>query len=151
MTMRAIAVVSPAVCLVALGACATSDIGDDCPQLLGATNPVTVSPDGRSETAEVVGYDPLFPCDSLTCVASQGKSGYCSKGCRDSSVCPSAFDCRVITPVGDFAGQEFCAWKSCTRTADCGSTTTYCCRPVPGSDPVSPLKLCDFAHGDHCE
>ena len=133
-----------------LAGCAKSDVGQACPELLGTTDPATVT-DGLSETEEVVAYDPLFPCDSLICVASVGRTGYCSRACNDNSSCPSGFECRVIQPVGTFANQMFCAWKPCDKTADCGSKKDFCCRPVIGSDPVQPKKYCDFARGDTCE
>ncbi len=135
--------------VLATGACRTSDIGQPCPALLGDTDPAS-SDGGRTETQEVVGYDPTFPCESLTCVATAGRSGYCSKGCRDDASCPRAFECRVIQPVGAFAGQEYCAWKPCQATSDCGPKSEYCCRSAVGADPLA-TKYCDFSHGDDCE
>ena len=150
MRMRARALAFLVSCASVLGGCSSSDVGQACPELLGTTDPATVG-DGRTETAEVVAYDPLFPCDSLICVASAGRSGYCSRACREDSSCPTGFECRVIQPVGTFANQMFCAWKPCDMTADCGSKKDFCCRPVIGSDPVQPKKYCDFARGDTCE
>jgi hypothetical protein len=148
--MRAQALAMFVSCTCGLAACSGSDVGQPCPELLGTTDPATIG-DGRTETAEVVAYDPLFRCDSLICVASAGRSGYCSRACRTNGACPGGFECRVIQPVGSFANEMFCAWKQCDKTADCGSKKEFCCRPVIGSDPVQPKKYCDFARGDTCE
>ena len=134
----------------ALLACGSNDIGKPCPQLLNGATPAT-SGDGQTETAEVVAYDPSFPCDELTCIATAGRPGYCSKLCRENSACPQGFECREIQPVGAFAGDKYCAWKKCQQASDCGNKSDFCCQKVLNSDPLADLSYCAFPSGGHCE
>jgi hypothetical protein len=144
------AVLASSAVAVAIGSCASNDIGKPCPQLLGDTQPATVG-DDQTATAEVVAYDPSFPCDELICIATSGRSGYCSKLCRDNAVCPQGFECREIQPVGEFAGQKYCAWKPCQNVGDCGSKSDFCCQAVVGSSSVTDRSYCAFKSGGHCE
>ncbi|MEM6531893.1 MAG: hypothetical protein AAF654_04685 [Myxococcota bacterium] len=131
---------------VALVACTNSDIGQSCPELLESSG-ATID-DGRAVTDEVVGQDPRFPCDDLICIATGGVAGYCSKKCRADVTCPSAFECRTVQPIGEFASDQFCAWKTCSNDDDCGDTDEYCCRSVPNSGPLDEVKLCGFRDED---
>jgi hypothetical protein len=144
---------APLVVLLGLGAavsgCDTSDVGQPCPQL-GSEATTTAGGPGSAETQEVVAYDPSFPCSDLVCIATAGRSGYCSKVCREDAGCPDGFECRVIQPLGAFAGERFCAWKTCESPADCGKKNKFCCRLIPGADPLQ-HKYCDFSSNGSCE
>ncbi len=150
--MRGILSAVCALCALSLAACDKTDIGQPCPELLGDTEPATPSTDlAQTETIEVVAYDPSFPCNELICVATAGRSGYCSKLCREDAACPEGFACREVQPIGSFAGKKYCVWKSCRSTSDCGDKEDFCCREVFGSDPTPGVKYCDFATNGHCE
>ena len=126
-----------------LGACDKHDIGQPCEALL--QEQPSASEENRTETQEVVGQSTSFPCEELICIATDGKTGYCSKKCRNDSGCPGGFECRVIQTIGEFAGEQFCAWKPCAIRADCGTVEEFCCSTVEGVDPVNELKLCEFS------
>ncbi|MEM6732901.1 MAG: hypothetical protein AAF658_15200 [Myxococcota bacterium] len=136
------------VAAVALGGCDDTDIGNECPQLLEQSAPASDGTEGRSETQEIVGISALFPCDDLICIATDGIAGYCSRRCRSDAACPSAFECRTVQPIGEFANDQFCAWRQCASDGDCGDTETYCCRDVDGVDPVNEVRLCGFRDTD---
>ncbi len=132
-----------------LGAgCESDDVGQPCPQLLQGNAADTSN--GQTTTQEVVEQNVGFPCQEMVCIATAGRSGYCTKKCRTDAGCPSGFVCREIQPIGDFAGEKFCAWKPCDSRADCGSVNDFCCTPVPGSDPVEDLKYCAFSNDGKC-
>ncbi|MEZ4272645.1 MAG: hypothetical protein R3C68_14810 [Myxococcota bacterium] len=124
------------------GACDSHDLGQPCPQLLQGVD-ASDNEGMRSETQEVVGQDLTYPCEELLCVASGGKTGYCSKKCRGDSGCPTGFECKAIHSTGEMAGQTFCVWKTCESAADCGSSKKFCCNQV---SEVAP-KLCEFSNG----
>ncbi len=133
------------------GGCDRTDIGEDCPGLLGDTPPAITTQDGETVTQEVVAQDVSFPCDNLLCIASQGIAGYCSKKCLGDGACPSGFSCRAIQAKGDeFGGQLFCAWKTCKKRSDCGKTENFCCEEVLNADPVETLKLCRYSNEGKC-
>ncbi|MBN1962106.1 MAG: hypothetical protein JW841_14285 [Deltaproteobacteria bacterium] len=136
--------------LLFISSCEKDDIGKPCPQLLGDTE-ATSDDESQTKTAEIVSYDPSFPCDELICIATSGRSGYCSKRCRDNSVCPDGFECREVQPVGEFAGQKYCAWKPCNTASDCGSKSDFCCQPVLGSGTAADMSYCAFKTGGQCE
>lgn len=138
----------PLIVLLVLGsiACNDTDIGQDCPELEDIAGPD--ASDGRAETREIVAVDPRFPCDDLICIATGGVAGYCSIKCRDDVSCPSAFECRVVQPIGEFANDQFCAWKECGSDDDCGDPDTYCCGEDNGSDPARSVRLCGFRDDD---
>lgn len=144
----------PALLLLAwaavLFACDNNDIGKDCPELLADADP-TEPEGGRTVTEEVVGHDAGFPCRELICIATAGRSGYCSKRCREDAGCPDGFECREIQPVGLFAGEKYCAWKPCEKRSDCGNVEDFCCIAVPAADPLGDRKYCDFAVDGKCE
>ena len=127
-------------------ACDDTDIGQACPEL--ADTGGAMSGEGRSETEEIVAVDPRFPCDDLICIATNGVAGYCSRKCRSDVSCPSAFECRTVQPIGEFANDQFCAWKQCASDGDCGDPKTYCCREDNGSDPVNEVRLCGLRDED---
>jgi hypothetical protein len=135
---------------LALVACNKSDVGQDCPELLGEEASANVPDASRTETAEVVAQDVTFPCDELLCVATAGRSGYCSKKCREDSGCPSGFVCREVQPVGVFAKEKFCVWAPCTKAKDCGDTKEFCCLPMQGADPGQSPTYCAFANNGKC-
>lgn len=135
------------VCIAA--GCDANDIGKDCPDLLGDQSPGGAA-GTRVETEEVVEQDVTFPCDELICIATDGRSGYCSKRCRENAGCPAGFECRVIQKIGPFAGEMFCAWKRCATSADCGSKKEFCCVAAPSPVAGEELKLCDFKGNDTC-
>lgn len=145
---RARGVVGLAAVVLLLAACDDHDLGQPCPEL--QANADATSGDGRAETQEVVEQNVAFPCDELICIATSGRDGYCSKKCREDAGCPAGFSCREIQPVGPFAGEKFCAWKSCEKASDCGNKDDFCCVPVPGSGPLEDLKFCDFKSNGKC-
>jgi hypothetical protein len=116
----------------------------------GATSPTCVALEtpGRVSTRESVGQSTAYPCESLICVASGGKPGYCSQKCRNDAGCPQGFECRVIMTSGTFANEKFCAWKSCDTRGDCGNVDELCCSSVPGADPVQDIKMCEHANDE---
>lgn len=129
--------------------CTDYDIGRPCPELAAAAPAL----DGnRTETQEIVAQDLTFPCDELICVATAGRSGYCSKKCLSDTSCPDGFTCRVVQPVGPFAGEQFCVWKTCSQRSDCGDEHDFCCEEVVGGspNPNQPLLLCDFSEDGKC-
>jgi hypothetical protein len=128
--------------------CEKSDVGKPCPQLLGGADPSQSGEENQVVTEEVVEQNVGFPCDELICVATAGRSGYCSKKCREDAGCPDGFECREIQPTGDFAGQKFCVWKRCESRDDCGNKDDFCCVKVPGADPVNATRYCDFSDED---
>jgi hypothetical protein len=134
---------------LALAACQTSDVGKSCPQLLADTQP-TDSYGSRAETQEVVEQNVTFPCDDFVCVATAGRSGYCTQKCREDVGCPDGFVCRTVQAVGPFANDKFCVWKHCDKRSDCGNMKSFCCTPVPGASPTEEIKLCDFANDGKC-
>ena len=86
----------------------------------------------------------------MICVATAGRAGYCSTECREDAGCPAGFACREIQPIGEFAGQKFCAWKQCSAVADCGNKKDFCCRQMPGGEVLN-LSYCDFSSNGPCE
>ena len=134
--------------LLALGgfACESNDIGKPCPQLLGDADPGSAA-GRRVETQEVVQQDVTFPCDELICIATDGRSGYCSKRCREDAGCPTGFECRTVQSIGPFASDKFCAWKKCQSVSNCGSKDQFCCVTAPSPEAGQELKLCDFKEG----
>ncbi len=135
---------------LAVAGCVENDIGKACPELLGED--AGAQADGtRSITQEVVAQDLSFPCDEMICIATAGRPGYCSVKCRDDAGCPSGFVCREIQPIGEFAGEKFCAWKPCTAASGCGKEGDFCCREVVGSDAGQNLSFCAFSNDGKCE
>lgn len=104
----------------------------------------------RIATREAVGQSTGYPCESLICIASQGKPGYCSQKCRNDAGCPAGFECKEIMSEGEFAGEKFCAWKSCNARGDCGTVEEFCCSVVPGVDPEHEVKLCEHSDEGKC-
>ena len=132
--------------VLAAAACERNDIGEACPKLLAGADPGSAA-GTRVETQEVVQQDVTFPCDELICIATDGRSGYCSKRCREDVGCPNGFECRTVQSIGPFAGEKFCAWKHCNTRSDCGSKDEFCCVPAPSPEAGQELKLCDFKDG----
>lgn len=128
-------------------ACDDTDVGEACPQLLGdeaANDPaslVTQNPDGSVDVTETYGTSALFPCDSLLCVAADGRPGYCTVECRGDSACPDGFECKSVS--GGVYARNVCTWKTCTSDKACGDGKV--CRSVPGVLPGEDFKLCTFA------
>lgn len=116
------------VTLASLGTgCERPDIGKECPKLLA--NPPTAG-GTRIETNEVVAQDFQFDCDELICVATDGRTGYCSAKCREDVGCPPGFECRQVQTIGEFANDKFCVWKRCEQPKDCGNHDDFrCCHP----------------------
>ncbi|MBI3180382.1 MAG: hypothetical protein HYZ27_12015 [Deltaproteobacteria bacterium] len=127
-------------------ACEQHDIGKPCPQLLGDAEPA-LEGTTRLETEEVVAQDTNFPCEDLICIATDGRSGYCSRKCRSAAGCPDGFTCRTVQEIGPFAQDMFCAWAHCTSAGDCGSRDDFCCVVAPSPSEVDDVKLCDFKDG----
>lgn len=138
--------------LASLSGCNSSDIGSDCPQLLGDSQAVSTSDDPTiTVTQNVVGIGLAYEnCASLICIAAQGKSGYCSDKCLDDSACPAGFSCQIVQDVGSFAGQKFCAWKRCQSRSDCGAEKDFCCTQVAGTTDSETFKLCAFSTDGKC-
>ena len=132
--------------------CSTNDIGKDCPQLSQNQPPSTPTQDPTtSNTQNTVEQNVKFPCDNLICVATDGRTGYCSQKCLDNSGCPDGFTCSIVQTLGPFANISLCVWKTCTHTQDCGSSDDFCCEPVPYSMTTKGAGLCAFANkGQKC-
>ena len=134
---------------VTQSACEKHDIGEPCPQLLGDESAGTGT-DNREETQEVVAQDLSFPCEELVCIATAGRPGYCSKKCLENAGCPDGFNCREVQPLGPFAGEKFCAWASCNKASDCGSTSEFCCIEGVNSDERVSGRYCAYKRGGSC-
>ncbi|MBC7792193.1 MAG: hypothetical protein H7Z43_00670 [Clostridia bacterium] len=128
-------------------ACDDTDVGEICPQLLGdaaandPANLVTTNADGTSDVTETYGTSAAFPCESLLCVAADGRPGYCTVECRDDGACPDGFACKSIS--GGVYARNVCIWKTCTSDKGCGDGKV--CRSVPNVIPGEDFKLCTFA------
>lgn len=137
--------------LMAGPGCHHVDYGQPCPQLLNGNSPITSTGDPTvSNTQEVVGENPGYPCQQLICVASGGTAGYCSGKCLDDSACPTGFDCRQVQSGGPYATTKFCAWKECTTARDCGSIHDFCCNSITGANPNQSYHLCSFKTQGKC-
>jgi len=137
----------------ALVACQGNDLGHACPQLLtdkttGVVTPPFSGSGAEITTQEAVGQDASYSCASLICVATQGRSGYCTQKCLDDAGCPGGFTCRVVQSVGYFANVSFCVWKECDKKSDCGNM--QCCTVVPFDHPVKELSLCELSDNGKC-
>ncbi len=112
-----------ALCL-GLAACSTADD-------VGQTCPLDQLPDGddaqSADFQEIIEVNTEFPCENLVCLASNKRSGYCSRECRKDEGCPDAFECRQIGDIGPFVGRTFCAWRACQVSFECGDVKTYRC------------------------
>jgi hypothetical protein len=140
----------PETCGTAACKCET---GYDCASgncTAGECGPAVQTDGARTATREAVGQSTAYPCESLICVASQGRPGYCSQKCRNDAGCPDGFECREIMNEGEFAGEKFCAWRACNAPADCGNVEELCCSPVPNADPEQDVKLCELANEGTC-
>jgi hypothetical protein len=126
------------------GACnAQSDVGQSCP---------VEAPAADSNSAASVSYPSIievntgFSCDSLTCVSTAGREGYCTQECLSDQSCPSAFECRVVMQGGPMAGRRFCVWRSCWVQLQCGDVSTYDC--ISGNYGLeAPPGLCGRVEG----
>lgn len=147
--MRPLPLLAFALC-ACLAGCKRSDIGTDCPALLGGADPGAQG-DTRSVTLEVVAQDLSFPCEEMICIATAGRPGYCSKKCREDAGCPQGFVCREIQPIGIFAGEKFCAWRPCATALECGKKGEFCCKEALGAEVAERLMFCDFATDGKCE
>ena len=117
-------------------ACTDDDIGADCElDDLNASTEETPTSDPA-----VVEINTQFPCESLTCVSTDGRSGYCSRECRSDTNCPSAFSCEQVTDLGLFSDRTFCVWRSCRVDFECGDVNRYECRIDEGETE----GVCDF-------
>ncbi|MEL6340519.1 MAG: hypothetical protein AAFP04_14430 [Myxococcota bacterium] len=123
--------------MLAAAACSDTDVGTECP--IDDLNAATEDTPGSNP--EVVEVNTLFPCESLTCVSTDGRSGYCSRECRSDANCPSAFTCAQVVSIGPFSDREYCVWRRCQVDFECGDVETYACRDEPGST----LGRCDFS------
>jgi len=129
-------------------ACSSHDLGRPCPEL--TTSGTIGQIDGnRALTQEIVEQNLSFPCESLICVATTGKTGYCSKKCTHDGSCPDGFECRTIQEVGPFKNDMFCAWKSCAKNKECGDSKMRCSK-TDNADPQGQLKLCGYKEDSQC-
>jgi hypothetical protein len=113
-----------------------------------------ISGETRRETPEIVEQNPSFDCEEMVCIATDGLPGYCSKRCREDAGCPDGFGCREVQQIGPFAGEKFCAWKECSRRADCGKKEDFCCVTVQSSDPIIAelaIRICAFSKDGKCK
>lgn len=136
-----------------LVACQSSDLGQPCPLLLkdpvtGAFTPPFTGSGANITTQEVVGQDSSYPCASMICVATQGRSGYCTQKCLDDAGCPAGFTCRIVQSAGYFANVSVCVWKECDKNSDCGNM--QCCAVVPFDHPAKELSLCEASDNGKC-
>lgn len=132
--------------------CSRSDIGELCPQLLDGAAAITDSGEPTVVLSQnVVAMGPQFePCESLICVAAQGRSGYCSTSCVDDKGCPQGFVCQSVQTLGEFASEKFCVWKTCETRADCGGGKDYCCNQIAGTGDNPLFKQCAFSTDGKC-
>ena len=135
------------VVVAAVTACADkSDVGNACP-MSGASEEASGSA-AAVNYPTVVEVNALFPCASLTCVATMGRSPYCTAECRDDSMCPDAFECRVVVSKDSdlensagFSGRQYCVWRGCSMRLECGDPARYDC--IAGNyGPEEPSGLC---------
>lgn len=137
-------------CLVVTGlfvaGCESDDIGDACPQMVvpipsGATEEGDVL---RAQASEIVEYSVEFPCEHSVCIATLGKTPYCSKECSKDTHCPTAFECRSVMDMGPFSNREYCAWRQCVDAEDCGNPFEYSCEHSPELSLGKNVGLCSF-------
>jgi hypothetical protein len=123
-----------------------TDVGQRCPMEVPAA---TAPSDGASAIyPTVIEVNAQFPCDSLTCAATAGRSAYCTEACRSDRSCPAAFECRVVVEIdlalaeeSAFARREYCVWRGCHVQLECGDVSRYDC--VLGDyGPSAPPGLC---------
>lgn len=133
-------------------ACSHSDVGTPCPaELVAGLAPAVAAADGvTSKTGNLVAQSPLLPCADLTCVAAQGSGPYCSHKCLDDAACPTGFACRQVQPLGAFAQDRFCVFKTCSTAHSCGDVDRFCCQQVVGGTPTQEIHLCALKTGKTC-
>ncbi len=127
--------------IVLTAACEANDLGTACPMEVPeiAENASANSVDFPS----VVEVNTRFPCDSLTCVSTRGRDGYCSRECIGDSNCPAAFECLRVTELPPFEERSYCVWRACRVALECGDPETYDC--IPGNyGPDAAPGLCGF-------
>lgn len=128
-------------CVVTVGASAcsdSSDVGNDCPMEAPSSDAATS--DG-SQYPSIVEINTEFPCDSLTCVNTNGRHSYCSRECATDGNCPSAFECATVTAVGPLADRKYCVWRACRAQLECGDVSKYDC--IEGNyGPLAAPGLC---------
>lgn len=125
-------------------ACSESDIGSDCPSVAVPT-PNGASTEGdvvRTQGSEIVEYDAQFPCESTVCIATLGKTPYCSKECSTDAQCPDAFECRQVMELGPFAERKYCAWRECVSDSSCGDRDDTVCEPYAELSIGNPVSFC---------
>ncbi|MEO1171576.1 MAG: hypothetical protein AAFX94_05930 [Myxococcota bacterium] len=126
-----------ALLVLTASACSEDDIGTECPiDDLDASEEET-----PTSNPEVVEVNTQFPCESLTCVSTDGRTGYCSRECRTDANCPSAFTCEQVSPIGPFSDRTYCVWRSCRVDFECGDVNRYSCR---FEDDGGTEVTCDF-------
>ncbi len=124
--------------LVGVSACNDDDVGKDCPMEAPPSNNGTAT--GSQFPADVE-INTEFPCDSLTCVNTDGRHSYCSRECDADVNCPSAFQCSVVMDIGPLAGRKYCVWRGCRAQLECGDVAKYDC--IDGDyGPLQPPGLC---------
>jgi hypothetical protein len=138
--------------LLASWGCNHHDIGQPCPSLLDGASPTQDTSDPTTaSTQEVVAEDPAYyTCESLNCIATKVRSGYCTAECLDNAGCPDGFECRTVQNLGPFAGVTFCAWKACTARSDCGRASDFCCTQVAGTTSSQEFRQCAFSNHGKC-
>lgn len=135
---RYIAIAAIAVAVFS-GACSDDDdVGNDCPM---QAPPSTGGNETGSAYPRDVEINTVFPCDSLTCVNTDGRPSYCSRECQTDTGCPAAFQCEEVISIGPLAGRKYCVWRGCRAQLECGDVKKYDC--IEGKyGPLNPPGLC---------
>jgi hypothetical protein len=128
-----------------LTGCATDDdVGELCPMQAPSS---TVGNETGSQYPRDVEINTDFPCDSLTCVNTDGRPSYCSRECQSDTGCPSAFLCQEVIAIGPLAGRKYCVWRGCRAQLECGDVKKFDC--IEGNyGPLSPPGLCGHIGDD---
>jgi hypothetical protein len=84
-----------------------------------------------------VQYSPLHPCDSQTCISSQGRNGYCTRECELTAGDDGSGDCpaKYLCAAPDELSEEFKDKLFCMK------------RPAEGDGGVTPNPPVDTTDG----
>ncbi len=147
-----------------LSGCLEDDTGLCCRVLRDDAQgdiPKGTLPMGSGIPTNQIRGNPLFDCDSLTCVSYRASEAFCTSSCDDNHPCSEGFQCEPVVEsdsppcpaenpncVRFTKDQRFCVRKSCGTAADCPED--YTCTTIyegknPPEDPV--VKQC--VRSDH--
>ncbi|MBI2378299.1 MAG: hypothetical protein HYV07_30145 [Deltaproteobacteria bacterium] len=118
-------------------------------------------PNGGGIPTNQIRANPLFDCDSLTCVSYRASEPFCTTPCDDSHPCGEGLDCSQVLESDSppcpaeqpnctrfTKEQRYCVRKACASATDCPEdftcTTIYAGSGQP-EDPI--VKQC--VRSDH--